>query len=494
VTYNNKAGWPTAADGGGYSLELIDPYGDLNSPANWRASSVLNGTPGLPPVAPALGNIVLNEVMADNQTTVTNGGDLPDWLELFNRSANSVSLASWSLSDGGNARSFVFPGGTTIAAGGYLVVWCDSDNAAPGLHTGFALSRNGENIFLYDANTNRVDAISFGQQIADLSLGRVNDLWQLTQPTPNALNLAAVLASATNVAINEWFTAGTTNWIELFNRSAAAPVALQGTYLATSNSLFRIGALSFLPPHGFLQLFADELPGPDHVDLNLSAASDTIVFYDNTASENERVNYGAQTNGISEGRFPDGTTNLFFMPFPTPGAANVIPNNAPVLAVITNRFVHLGQTVQFTATATDLDSWYQTLAFSLTNSPATANIDPATGVFTWTATNILAPSTNSFTVRVTDNGTPPLSDAKTFSVIVQPAPQLGSITLNGGAVNFMVNSLPGQFYQLEYKNNLNDPQWTLLGTPANGTGGTLILNDSTSLPAQRFYRLIVTSQ
>ena len=69
------------------------------------------------------------------------------------------------------------------------------------------------------------------------------------------------------------------------------------------------------------------------------------------------------------------------MPIPTPGAANVIPNNPPTLNVISNKFVHLGQTVQFTATATDPDSWYQTLAFSLTNSPAGATIDPANGAF-----------------------------------------------------------------------------------------------------------------
>ncbi len=494
VTYNNKAGWPTAADGGGYSLELIDPYGDLNSPANWRASTAPNGTPGLPPVTPTTGDIVLNEIMADNQTAVTNGNDFPDWLEIWNRGTNSVSLANWSLSDGGNARSFVFPGGTTIAAGGYLVVWCDTDNAAPGLHTGFALSRSGENIFLYDPNTNRVDAVSFGQQVADLSLGRINDAWQLTQPTPKAPNLAATLAATTNVAINEWFTTGATNWIELFNRASNAPVALQGTYLATSNSLFRIGALSFLPPRGFLQLFADQLPGPDHADLSLTATSNTIVFYDDTAAEIDRINYGTQTNGISEGRFPDGTTNIFFMPSPTPGAANVIPNNAPVLAVITNKLIYLGQTVQFTATATDPDSWYQTLTFSLTNSPAGANLVPVTGSFTWTATNIFAPSTNSFTIRVTDNGTPPASDAKTFSVIVQPPLQFASITANGNVVNFTFASLLGQTYQLEYKNNLSDPQWTLLGTPVAGTGGPLALNDNSPLPMQRFYRLVVTAQ
>src|SRR5206468_1113357 len=51
--YDDNTPWPTAADGGGPSLEIIDPLGDPNDPANWRASLVDGGTPGTaasPPV------------------------------------------------------------------------------------------------------------------------------------------------------------------------------------------------------------------------------------------------------------------------------------------------------------------------------------------------------------------------------------------------------------------------------------------------------------
>jgi hypothetical protein len=493
VTYNNAGGWPTAANGGGYSLELIDPYGDLNSPANWRASSVVNGMPGFAPVTPPPGNIVLNEIAADNQASVQNGGNFPDWLEIYNSGTNATNISNWSLSDSGNARSFVFSNNTTIAAGGYLVVWCDTATNAPGLHTGFSLAKSGDQVFLYDANTNRVDAISFGQQITDLSLGRVNGLWQLTIPTTNAPNVAATLDVSTNVSINEWLTTGATNWIELFNRSFNAPIALKGFYLATSNSLFQMNALSFLAPRGFIQLFVTNAPGPASVDLTLPANAGAITLYDATGNQLDNIIYGAQTNGISEGRFPDGAPNRYFMPIPTPGAANVIPNNPPTLNVISNQSVYLGQTVQFTATATDPDSWYQTLAFSLTNSPAGATINPTNGMFIWTVTNVPAPGTNYVTVQVKDNGTPKLSDTKTFSVIVGTPLQFSSITPNGSAVNFTFNSLPGQSYQLEYKNNLGDSQWTLLGSPVAGTGAPLNLADNTPPPSQCFYRLVVTS-
>lgn len=53
VDYRDDRGWPAAADGGGYSLEIIDPRGDPDAAANWRVSLAPNGTPGagaLPPL------------------------------------------------------------------------------------------------------------------------------------------------------------------------------------------------------------------------------------------------------------------------------------------------------------------------------------------------------------------------------------------------------------------------------------------------------------
>jgi hypothetical protein len=327
VNYDDEAGWPTSPDGGGFSLEVIDPRGDPNSPANWRASSAANGTPGLPPVAPALADVVLNEIAADNASSVNNGGAFPDWVELYNRSANPVNLTNWSLTDSGNARKFIFPA-TNLPAGGYLVVWCDTNTAAPGLHTGFALGKAGENLFLYDANTNRVDAVSFGQQITDLTLGRVADQWQLTQPTPNAVNVPAPLAASTNLALNEWLAnpgSGGTNWLELFNRSFTAPVALRGLYVGTSNALFQIRAHSFLAPRGYLQMFADELPGANHLEFKLATAAGTLTLTDPAGVELERVTYGAQTAGVSQGRLPDGAAGINVFPgSASPGASNYL--------------------------------------------------------------------------------------------------------------------------------------------------------------------------
>ncbi len=47
-SYDDETPWPTAADGSGPSLEVIDTEGDYNDPLNWR-STVIGGTPGAPP-------------------------------------------------------------------------------------------------------------------------------------------------------------------------------------------------------------------------------------------------------------------------------------------------------------------------------------------------------------------------------------------------------------------------------------------------------------
>src|SRR5439155_816059 len=72
----------------------------------------------------------------------------------------------------------------------------------------------------------------------------------------------------------------------------------------------------------------------------------------------------------------------------------------------------------FTASATDTDVPGQTLSFSLVGAPSGAGIDAATGVFTWTPSEAQGPGSFSFTVRVTDDGSPSLYDEKFITVTV----------------------------------------------------------------------------
>ncbi|MBI1839753.1 MAG: lamin tail domain-containing protein, partial [Verrucomicrobia bacterium] len=330
VDYNDSLGWPTAADGHGSSLELVELNGDPDAPSNWAASAVRDGTPGKPRPAPAAPLVRLNEVMAENITAVDHSGEHPDWVELYNPGSSTVFLAGWSLSDDGDPRKFLFPVGAQIPADGYLIVWCDAASSpSPGLHSGFSLGRNGDSVFLYDPATNRVDALTFGFQIADQTLGLVSDRWVLNVPTPGAPNVAAAVDSASQLSINEWLVTslpGLPAWFEIRNRSTNNPVSLEGIYLGNSNTVQRLTQKSFLPPGGYAQIFADGGVGPDHVDFPLTPKAGVIALYDATGAEVERVRYAGQTNRVSQGRYPEDSTNIVLFPgTASPAAANYLP-------------------------------------------------------------------------------------------------------------------------------------------------------------------------
>src|SRR6266478_3524463 len=60
---------------------------------------------------------VINELMADNLTTIANGGLFSDWIELYNPGAVSVSLNGYGLSDSTNTPlKFAFPANAVLPA------------------------------------------------------------------------------------------------------------------------------------------------------------------------------------------------------------------------------------------------------------------------------------------------------------------------------------------------------------------------------------------
>ncbi|RAK00208.1 putative secreted protein (Por secretion system target) [Larkinella arboricola] len=92
-------------------------------------------------------------------------------------------------------------------------------------------------------------------------------------------------------------------------------------------------------------------------------------------------------------------------------------NQAPVLASIGNKTMTLGQTLGFTAQATDADVPAQALTYS-TTGPVSSGINASTGSFTWTPTTT---GTFSLTIKVTDNGSPAQFAQEVIAVTVNPA-------------------------------------------------------------------------
>lgn len=160
----------------------------------------------------------INEILADNVTSTPEMADFTDfgdWIELYNAGTNDVSLSGYYLSDNlDQPFRWRVPDGTSIAAGGYLLVWCDGYDSYPGLnltrpfwpyagfttrsyHSNFKLSAAGEAVGLFSPSGSRIDAVTFGLQTADISCGRYPDggsQWgYFGEPTAGAANRLPVL-------------------------------------------------------------------------------------------------------------------------------------------------------------------------------------------------------------------------------------------------------------------------------------------------------------
>ncbi|MEO0802323.1 MAG: lamin tail domain-containing protein, partial [Cyanobacteria bacterium J06642_2] len=134
-------------------------------------------------ISPAAGDIVINEVLFRQTGSGAAGND--EFIELFNASNTPVDISGWQLLDGnlpandtdgigginGNSGPFVFPAGTVVNPGAYVVVWVgtetpqkQADDAAFEFYLGQSskLNNSGDDVWLYDADTAIVDYIAYG--------------------------------------------------------------------------------------------------------------------------------------------------------------------------------------------------------------------------------------------------------------------------------------------------------------------------------------------
>ncbi len=141
-------------------------------------------------------NLVINEVMASNATTIADeDGDFEDWIEIYNTGTEVVNILGYGLSDNsGNPFKWVFPE-VLIQAGEFILVWASGKNRSnPGspLHTNFAISAAGEEVLITHPSGVRIDEIGPLPLPTDISYGRQpdgGDAWfYFNEPTPGSAN------------------------------------------------------------------------------------------------------------------------------------------------------------------------------------------------------------------------------------------------------------------------------------------------------------------
>jgi hypothetical protein len=101
-----------------------------------------------------------------------------------------------------------------------------------------------------------------------------------------------------------------------------------------------------------------------------------------------------------------------------------------------------------------------------------------------------SPATNTVTIRVADDGSPPLSDAKIFTIAVVSAPRILTITeAADGTITLVWQAFPGKTYRVQSTTDLASGSWSTLGADVTATGSTARATDDASGNAQRFYRV-----
>lgn len=135
----------------------------------------------------------INEYMSRNRSVLYDrDGDYPDWVELHNFSDEIIDLSGYCLTDSKDTvTKWRFPAGTTISAGGYLVVFCSEKIGSPEeLHASFKLGDGDSFLGLYTAAGGFCSGITYHATEQDTSVGYSDSGEYVTYryPTPGYAN------------------------------------------------------------------------------------------------------------------------------------------------------------------------------------------------------------------------------------------------------------------------------------------------------------------
>jgi len=169
-------------------------------------------------------------------------------------------------------------------------------------------------------------------------------------------------------------------------------------------------------------------------------------------------------------------------------------NSPPVLTVPPDQRTDELSTLLLVTGFDDPDLPENRPTFSLVSPPAGMTINPDSGLIIWTPTEAQGPGIYHITVHVTDNGSPPLSDTKTFLIFVkdlngQPFPiAFTSFSITNQEFHLRVTAEPGTTYSLQASSDLRS--WSTL-TSLTATGADVEFVDGNAASfTYRFFRVV----
>ncbi len=390
--YDDEGSWPTACDGTGHTLCLIDPFGDQGDSDNWTASPRLWGTPGRQNgledswseaeifAGGSTGWKYLKGTVEPPSAWKDRTFDASAWADGRTPIGYGETIIATTLGDMLNGYYSFYARRTfslaSTAGIQNLVLYVNTDD-------GFVAYLNGVEIARYNvAGTPPAhdDAATSATEPAGLTAYDISAFKDRLVAGTNVIAIQthnvsltssdalmdARLASrtfipggvpATSIKINEArFLTDGNRFIELYNKSPS-PVDLTGYYLSTDPANLAAHALAgTLPARGFLAVdenenlpialrYDDPPPPPPEVDLGRLRVFLTYIPdpADPTGSVVVLAEQfeGDMPYGWSIGRVPDGDTGSWYrMSAPSRGAANALAPGDVTAAVVINEIMY----------------------------------------------------------------------------------------------------------------------------------------------------------
>lgn len=292
---------------------------DVGRWSHWSDAETLIAGEALNAPTPA---IVINEIMYNPDKDCGT-----EFIELKNNENATVSLEGYTFTDG---VEYTFPAGTTISAGGFIVI--ASDSVAFYHKYGFyptgdysgSLSNDGERLELTGLYNTIIDSLTYNDaniwdgapdgsgpslELLDVSMDNAAPLtWfrsDNTCGTPNAENSRICTAVAESITINEINynspnSPDAGDWIELHN-TGAATIDISGWDFYDDGNQFTIANGTSIEPGGFLllvqndTLFTSVFPHiTDYLgnfEFNLSGGGERISLFDENKCLSDYVVY-----------------------------------------------------------------------------------------------------------------------------------------------------------------------------------------------------------
>ena len=330
-------------------IVLITPKTPLGRAGRTIATEDGNTTGGVRLVSQYEG-LVISEIMASNRTAVTDeNGEYSDWVEIWNRSENAISMNGLGLSDRSDSIRFLFPD-ITLPAGGRVLVFCSNTNQSlPGspFHAKFKLSSVGETVYFYDPNAYLIDSVRYPIMGADESYALMEDGFRSTAefspgyentPEGHQAYRESTMVSDGALIINEVMADPLTgprdadgelqDWVEIKNTTNMA-ISLENYALSDNEGKplkWRFPKDAVIPAGGYYVVFCsgkdrvDEGSGVPHTNFRISAEKETVLLTDSRGHVVDRVMIDNLPEDCSYGRNERNEMQVFQTA--TPGLPN----------------------------------------------------------------------------------------------------------------------------------------------------------------------------